>query len=80
MQKTREQKIDLIYQKVVGIESNPDDNGMVGDLKAIKTQLTILNGQVRKNTTFRVIGTWVSCALATGIIAIAIEVICNSGV
>lgn len=78
MPKTPEQKIDALYQAVVGMEENPDDNGMIGDVAEIKKHLKELNGQVRTNTTFRKIGTWVSGAIFTGIIALVIAILTDS--
>lgn len=75
MPKTQSQKIDILYQKIIGIEGNPDENGMIGDVKEIKEHLDKLNGQVQTNTTFRKIGTWVSCAIFMGMITLTIALL-----
>uniref|UniRef100_A0A6M3IIE5 Uncharacterized protein n=1 Tax=viral metagenome TaxID=1070528 RepID=A0A6M3IIE5_9ZZZZ len=73
--KTQGQMITELYQKVIGIPENPMDNGMIGQVDRIEYQLRELNGQVRTNTTFRKVGTWVSGAIITGLIALTVTII-----
>jgi hypothetical protein len=73
--KTTDQMIKETYQAVVGIPENPCDNGLLGKCTEMEEHLKELNGQVKKNTTFRIIGTWISCALIAGIITILVNVV-----
>ena len=41
-EKTQKEMLHEIYQAVIGIPENPDENGLVGDVKK-------LNGKVRGN-------------------------------
>ena len=43
-QKTQKSMIQELYQAVIGIHENPDENGLVGDVKR-------LNGRVKGNET-----------------------------
>ena len=70
MPKTNKEMIQELYQVIIGIKNNPDDNGMIGDIKNIEKHLATLNGQVRTNTTFRVIGTWLSCSMVLTLLSI----------
>lgn len=49
MAKTQEQMIQELYQVIVGIPQNPDDNGLIGDIKDICDKLDALNGKTRGN-------------------------------
>jgi len=42
--KTQKQQIADVYQAVVGVDGNPDANGMIGDIKEKKTHLARLSG------------------------------------
>jgi hypothetical protein len=75
MDKELDEMIRLIYQAVVGIPDNPDERGLIGDVREIKDHLKKLNGETIKNTTFRKIGTWVSCAIATAVVGLLVKVI-----
>jgi len=48
---TTREIIQALYQSVVGIPSNPDDNGLIGDIKEIKEQIKQVNGRTRQNET-----------------------------
>jgi hypothetical protein len=67
-----EQMVRELYQAVIGIKDTAD-TGMIGDIKDIKSHLAKLNGQVVSNTMFRKIGTWVACALITGLISVCVK-------
>jgi len=45
------QMIYKLYQAVVGIPENPEDNGLIGDVKKINDKLDIVNGRTRGNET-----------------------------
>ncbi len=45
----RDQMLQEVHQAVLGVKDS-DDNGLVGDLKEVKTALKELNGRVRLNT------------------------------
>ena len=47
--KTPDEMIQELYQAVIGIPSNPDDNGLIGDVKEINTKLDKVNGRTRAN-------------------------------
>jgi len=65
--------VTKLYTCSMGIE-NTDDNGMAGDVKDIKVHLKALNGQVDRNTTFRKIGTWVSCAIVIALLSLMVKI------
>ena len=50
-EKTQKAMVQELYQAVVGIKNNPDDNGMIGDIKEIKSDMKIMNGRTRANET-----------------------------
>jgi len=64
---------DELHQVIIGIKENPVDNGLIGDVAEILEHLKTLNGQVHTNTTFRKIGTWVSCALVVALLSILVN-------
>ena len=51
---------------------NTEDNGMVGDIKEIKAHLTIINGDVNRNTIWRKIHTKTISSIITVIVGIII--------
>ena len=40
-----------LHQAVIGIPDNPEENGLIGDIKDIKKEFKILNGRVTKTET-----------------------------
>jgi len=58
---------------VIGVPDT-DDRGMAGEIKAIRKHLADLNGQVKTNTMFRKVGTWISCSLFIAIIGLLVKV------
>ena len=72
LEKTQRQMLQEVYQAVIGIPNNPDENGIIGDVREIKVHLQTLNGQVARNTMFRKIGTWVSTTMVGAIITLAV--------
>jgi len=44
-----ERKLDSLCQAVIGIPENPDDNGLIGDVKDLKKILLSQNDRIRKN-------------------------------
>ena len=73
----RDRILYAVYQGLYGQTGSAGDNGIMGALADIKAQLQELNGQVRINTVFRKIGTWVSAALIAGLISLAVRLFGN---
>ena len=67
-----ERDIAIIKQAVVGIPESPDENGLIGDCREMKEQLRQLNGEVKKNTTARRVGTWLVGIMGSGFIALIV--------
>ena len=72
----RDKLLFQVHQAVLGVP-NTDDNGLRGDIKEIKKHLRELNGQVRTNTVFRKICTWLSAAIVAGLISLAVRLFGN---
>ena len=66
--------IQEVHQAVLGIP-HTDNNGLCGEIKAIKLQLEDLNGQVARNTVFRKVGTWLSAAISTSLILLLVKLL-----
>lgn len=47
--KTQKEKINELFQAVIGIPENPDDNGLIGDIRDIKKILLSQNTRIRDN-------------------------------
>ena len=65
-----------VHQAVVGIDGNPDDNGLIGDVKDIKAEMKKLNGGVKSNTSWRRVHTWaigILTALVISLIGICLS-------
>ena len=48
-EKPQKDMIRELYQAVIGIKENPDDNGLIGDVKEVSDKLDRMNGRVRGN-------------------------------
>jgi len=48
-EKETRQMIVELYQAVIGIPENYDDNGLIGDVKEIRADLKKVNGRTRAN-------------------------------
>ena len=48
-EKPQKEMIRELYQAVIGINGNPDENGLIGDVRDINKKLDIVNGRTRKN-------------------------------
>ena len=46
--KTQEEMVRELYQVIIGIPNNPDENGLIGDVKEIKENGKTLNGRLGK--------------------------------
>ena len=46
---TQKRMIYQLHQAVIGIEENPSDNGLIGDIAEMNSKLDRLNGRVRRN-------------------------------
>jgi len=45
---TQEKMIQTLYEKVIGLPDNPQDNGLIGAVKDIGKQVSETNGSVRR--------------------------------
>jgi len=78
-EKTQKEMIYELHQVVIGVKDSPTDNGLIGQVDRIEQQLRELNGQVKTNTTFRKVGTWLSGAIITGLIALSVALVTSGG-
>ena len=67
---TPDDMVRMLYQVIIGLPDNSQDNGMIGDVKEILKHLETLNGQVHTNTTFRKIGTFISCSIVIAMLGL----------
>ena len=49
--KTQKEMTSELYQAVIGISDNPDENGLIGDVKEICVEMKRMNGSVNGNKT-----------------------------
>lgn len=47
--KAKRDMLQELHQAVIGIPDNPDENGMIGDIKEIKDILKTQNNRIRNN-------------------------------
>lgn len=45
-------QLQELYQAVVGLPDNPDENGLIGDVKCLTALIREQNGRVRKNSKY----------------------------
>jgi len=64
--------VNTIKTVVVGVPGT-DDRGMAGSIKVVEAHLEQLNGQVKQNTMFRKIGTWVTSSIFIAIVWILVK-------
>ena len=69
---TQKEMVCALYQKIVGIPGNPDDTGMIGDIKEIKQELKKQNGKIGRN---RLLIYIIAATLAGGGILNAVDII-----
>ena len=48
-EKSAKEMTKELHQAVIGIPENPDENGLIGDVKDIIKELKVVNGRTRKN-------------------------------
>lgn len=72
---TEPEMIRQLHQAVMGLKDNPSDNGIIGDIREIKNHLATLNGQVARNTMFRKLGTWLTCALVISLLGLLVKLL-----
>ena len=48
-EKTQKEMVRELHQAVVGLPENPEENGLIGDVKEIKSILITQNGRIRSN-------------------------------
>ena len=72
---TQRDMLRELYQAVIGLRNNPNDNGLIGDVQEIIQRLDILNGCVKTNTTWRKTHTWALGILSSLVIALIALVI-----
>jgi len=48
-EKTQKEMVRELHQAVVGLPSNPEENGLIGDVREIKDHLALQNGRIRSN-------------------------------
>ena len=70
----RDRLLYEVHQGLFGVAGNPDDNGMFGKIAQMERHQRELNGQVRINTVFRKIGTWLTAAIFVGLISLAVQI------
>jgi len=63
--KTNTEKISEVHTVLLGVPGTKD-NGVVGYLRRIEKQLSILNGAVKTNTAWRKALVWVMGAMIAG--------------
>ena len=47
-EKTQKEMVQSLYQAVAGMDGNPDDNGLIGDVKDIKELILAQNKRLGK--------------------------------
>lgn len=49
VEKTAKEMTKELHQAVIGLPDNPEENGLIGDVKDIRGKLDVVNGKTRKN-------------------------------
>jgi len=55
---TQREILQELYQVIIGISGNPDENGLIGDVREIKEQMLIINGRTRSNEVRSKVNRW----------------------
>ena len=66
-EKLQKDMIRELYQAVIGIPENPEENGLIGDVKQINKKLDIVNGRTRSNETRSKINRWAIGSICAGV-------------
>jgi len=69
-QTERDETLLALYQAVVGIPDNPSENGVLGEVREVKSLLNDLNGRVRTNTVWRKAHTWAIGLVGSALVAL----------
>ncbi len=62
--KTQKEMTQELYQAVIGLPENPEENGLIGDVKELVKVIKEQNGRIRKNSKLIYIGYGVFIAIA----------------
>jgi len=68
-EKSQKKMVQELYQAVVGLPENSNDNGLIGDISEVKTLVKTQNSRVRKNEQriFKIWGILVGMGIAGGL-------------
>jgi len=71
----QKEMIRQLYQAVIGIPENPEDNGLIGEVKGIHRKLDLVNGKTRKNEIRSKVNQWAIGTGGTGALGILAKVL-----
>ena len=65
--KTQKEMVQSLYQAVAGMDGNPEENGLIGDIKEVKDMIKEQNGRQQK--TERKVNILIGALSSMGILA-----------